>query len=119
MIQNKAQTFLDGIVKIYRVEEISQPGDMPKDGLVLKNTLRYHRRTVGVSRYYTALQAQQKADAVLRCPYRETVSTQDIAVVDGKQYLITFIQRPEEIRPPVMDLTLSRLEKDYGEIKEG
>ena len=111
-MKNK-QTFNDGIKIIYSVKDIAEPGNMPKDGLKLKETLRFHRRTVGIKRYYTALQANQQVDAVLRCPYRDTVSAQDIAVWGGKQYRITLAQQPENITPPVMDLTLARLEQDY------
>ena len=118
MIRSKAQTFNDGVVKIYAVGDISEPGDMPKQGLTLKETLRFHQRTVGIKRYYTAMQASQQVDAVLRCPLRKTVSAQDVAVWEGKQYRIDLVQRPEEATPPVMDLTLSRLEQDYG-FKEG
>lgn len=118
MIQNKRQTFNDGIVEVYVVGDISEPGNMPKQGLTIKETLRFHRRAVGIKRYYAAMQASQKVDAVLRCPFRDTVSAQDVAVMDGKQYRVELVQCPEEITPPVMDLTLSRLEQDY-EFKEG
>lgn len=118
MIQNKRQTFNGGIVKIYVVDDIAKPGDMPKQGLTIKETLRFHRRTVGIKRYYTAMQASQQVDAVIRCPYRKTVSAQDVAVLGGRQYRVELVQRPEEIVPPVMDLTLSRLEQNYG-FKEG
>lgn len=107
------QTFNDGIVKIYRVTDIAQPGGMPKEGLALKETLRFHRRTVGIKRYYTAMQANQQVDAVLRCPYRDTVSAQDVAVWNGRQYRVELVQQPEDSVPPVMDLTLTRLEQDY------
>ena len=111
---NKRQTFNDGIVAIYDLTDVAAPGDMPQDGLRQKECLRFHRRTVGIKRYYTAMQAGQQVDAVLRCPYRDSVSAQDIAIVDGKQYRVTLVQRPEEIAPPVMDLTLTRLEQDYA-----
>lgn len=91
---------------------------MPKQGLTRKETLRFHRRTVGIKRYYTAMQAGQQVDAVIRCPYRKTVCAQDVAVLEGRQYRIDLVQRPEEIIPPAMDLTLVRLEQDYG-FKEG
>lgn len=118
MIQAKRQTFNDGVVEICAVGDISEPGDMPKQGLTIKETLRFHRRTVGIKRYYAAMQASQRVDAVLRCPFRETVSAQDVAIWKGEQYRVDLVQRPEGIAPPVMDLTLSRLEQDY-ELKEG
>lgn len=118
MIRTKAQTFNDGVVRIYSVGDIAAPGDMPKQGLTLKDKLRFKRRTVGIKRYYTAMQASQQVDAVIRCPFKGTVSAQDVAVLDGKQYRVDLVQRPDDISPPIMDLTLSRLEQDY-EFEEG
>ena len=111
-MKNK-QTFNDGIIKIYDVKDIAENGDIPKDGLTLKETLRFHRRTVGIKRYYTAMQANQQVDAVLRCPYRNTVSAQDVAILNKKQYRVTLVQYPEDVVPPVMDLTLTKMEQDY------
>lgn len=112
MLQNR-QTFNDGILKVYRVTNGGVEGGKPVETLTLKESLRYHRRTVGLNRYYTAMQANQRVDAVLRCPLRPAVSVQDIVVTGGKQYRVTLIQLPEDIVPPVMDLTLTRLEQDY------
>lgn len=107
--------FNDGTVTIYSVENSAVPGNMPAAELIRKGTLRYQRRTVGIRRHYAALNAGAKVDLLLRVPYRQEVSSQDVAVptLDGKQYRITFVQAPEDINPPVMDLTLERLERDY------
>ena len=113
MAQRQKQTFNDGVVMVYSVGDIARPGNMPKQGLTLKETLRYHRRVVGIKRYYTAMQASQQVDGVIRCPSRETVCAKDVAVLEGKQYRIDLVQRPEGIVPPVMDLTLSRVGQDY------
>jgi hypothetical protein len=51
---------------------------------------------------------------VLRCPRLREISTQDIAIPnDGKQYRIENVQYPEDIYPPVMDLTLEELTAVY------
>lgn len=107
--------FNDGMVTIYRVENRAAPGEKPKDALFKRGTLRYQRRTVGIQRHYAAMNAGARVDLLLRVPYRRSVSTQDVAVptLDGKQYRITLIQVPEDVTPPVMDLTLERLERDY------
>lgn len=113
--QLKAQTFNDGIVSIYSVADISEPGGMPQEGLTLKRSLRYKERTVGISRFYSALQNNVNVSSVLRCPCLRNVSTQDIAIPNnGKQYAIRQIQYPEDIYPPVMDLTLERIEQTYA-----
>lgn len=111
------QPFKDGVVKIYTVTNISLPGNMPKDGLVLKNTLRYDERTVGMGRFWTAMQAQVKVEQLLRMPRLGIISTQDIAVPnDGEQYKIIQIQYPDGVEPPSMDLSLERVDSNY-EIK--
>lgn len=106
------QPFNDGIVKIYSVEDISQNGNMPKQGLTLKSTLRYKERTVGMGRFWTAQQAQAQIDLMLRVPKSRNISTQDIAIPnDGKQYIVKQIQYIES--ELVMDLSLERVTADY------
>ena len=113
------QTFNDGVANIYSVGNIAPPGGMPKEGLTLKvSSLRYKERTVGMSRYWAAMQANVKIDMVIRVPYvpikAKAISTQDIAIpIDGEQYRIVQIQKPEDIYPPVMDLSLERLVQKY------
>lgn len=113
MLRSKAPTHNDGVVKIYEVANIAPPGSMPKEGLTLKETLRYYERTVGINRYYAALQANAKIKYVLRCPRRRNVSSQDVAIPnDGEQYRITLIQYPEN-SPSEMDLTLEAVTAKY------
>ena len=108
-------TFNDGIVSFYQVTNIAVPGNMPKEGLVLKTgPFRYDRRTVGYKRYFTGLQSQVQIDELIRIPYASMISAQDIAVIeDGRQFCIEQIQRPEDVIPNVLDLSLKRLEADY------
>ena len=114
MLKTKFQTFNKGEVKIYKVENTAEPGDMPKEGLTLQNSLRYHERTVGITRRYAAKQNNEEVNFVIRCPEVRAVETDYIAVlVDGKQYRISWIQYPEDIEPPVMDMTLERLGAFY------
>lgn len=87
---------------------------MPKEGLILKQTLRYKERTVGFKRYYAAMQNNIKIDFVIRCPQVRTVKADNVAIlIDGDQYRIKQIQYPEDVEPPVMDLTLERLGEFY------
>lgn len=108
------QPLKDGLVKIYEVSNIAEPGNMPKDGLVLKATLRYDERTVGVTRYRLALQDHEKIELVIRVPRISNVTAKDIAIPnDGKQYKIVQRQHPSETFPPMMDLSLERVDADY------
>lgn len=118
MLKAKFQSFEDGIVGIYKVGDLAEPGDMPSEGLILKNFLRYHERTVGMGRYYAAMQNNIKVDFVIRCPEVRGLSEKatDILVailIDGQQYKVMQIQYIEDAQPPSMDLTLERLGESY------
>jgi hypothetical protein len=107
----ETQTYNDGVVKIYETSNTADPGNMPVEGLALKCTLRYDEKTVGINRYYIAMQNDIKIDRLVRCQKIESVTTQDIAVPnDGKQYKIRQIQYPEDVKPPSMDLSLERID---------
>lgn len=113
--KNQPQTFNDGVANIYTVCNIAPPGGMPKEGLKYKiGPLRYRERTVGISRFWAAVQMQARIDAVLRMSQIRSVSLHDVVIpIDGQQYKIVQIQYPEDIYPPVMDLSLQRLEVAY------
>ncbi len=113
--QTLTQTFNSGIVNVYSVGNIADPGDMPREGLTLKaGPLRYDERTVGMNRFWAAMQNQVKVDMVIRAPRIDAISTHDIAIpVDGTQYEIKQVQYPPDVEPPVMDLTLEKLDSDY------
>ena len=114
MIQRKSTTYNDGSVQIYKLTNTARPGGMPVDGLVLKRTLRYKERTVGITRYYKALQDNALIKYVLRCPRHRDVSSQDVAIPnDGRQYRIKQVQYPEDVEPPSMDLTLEEVTAAY------
>lgn len=113
MIKNslKIQPFDDGVVRIYNTNGPRTIAAEPK------SSLRYHERTVGVARHYAAQQANAKVSYVLRCPRLRSVSTQDIAIPnDGRQYMITLVQYPEDVIPAAMDLTLEEVRADYAEL---
>jgi hypothetical protein len=116
MLQNKlqVQTYNDGAVNVYETINIAQPGNMPVDGLTLKETLHYEERTVGITRFYTAMQNDIKIDMLIRCPRIRSIAAEDIAIpVDGKQYRIVQVQYPEDVVPASMDLSLERLVAEY------
>lgn len=115
MIKKKTQTFNDGTVFIYDVTNAAEPGKKPVKKLKLKEKLRLDNRTVGVTRFYAAMQSKVKVAYLIRCPFRPDVSADDIAVLkDGFQYEIKQLQYPEDAPIPVMDLTLERVKSEYG-----
>ena len=115
ILRSKAQRFNSGTVRIYTVTNSAEDGAKPVETLTLVQKLRYHERTVGLTRYYEALQANVRVQYVLRCPRLTSVSTQDVAIPnDGRQYRIVQVQYPEDVQPPVMDLTLEEVAATYG-----
>jgi hypothetical protein len=116
-MKQQTQTYNDGVVSIYEVDNIAEPGNMAKDGLKIPakvENLHYEERIVGMGRFYTALQKHVKIDRLIRVPRLGTISSQDIAIpTDGKQYKIKQIQYVPEVEPPSMDLSLERVEAEY------
>lgn len=116
MLKAKEQTYNDGVAIIYSVKNCAEPGKKRVDQLKKKETIRFDSRTVGIRRFWEAMQNDVEIEAVIRCPRRPEVSTRDIVTINGdnkKQYEVKQVQYPKEITPPVMDLTLVRIGKNY------
>jgi len=112
-----AQTFNDGTVKIHGITNSAAPGDASKDALAQspKFSLRFEERTVGVNRYYAAMQNKIKVDMLIRCPRQRSVSTDDVAIINNiDQYRIRQVQYPPDVEPPCMDLSLEKVVHPYG-----
>jgi len=109
------KTFNDGIVKIYTVKNIAEPGDRPKDGLCLKYVLRFNYQTIGIQRNYEAMQAQVKISELISTKMQRDISTQDVAIIgaDTTQYAIVQVQHKKDTLPATSLLSLSRLEAKY------
>ncbi len=116
-LQALTQTFNDGVLDIYRVTNIAEAGNMPKDGLKAKiKNIRYSERTVGMGRYWAAMQEHVQITQMVRIQRIEAINVNDVAIIKGKQYKIVQIQYVQDTSPPCMDLSLERLETEY-EIK--
>lgn len=110
----KIQTFNDGVASFYKVGNIAEKGERPKDGLIeIAKKIRYEERTVGVGRFWTAMQSSAKISQMLRVP-RTPISLGDIVIPnDNEQYKIVQIQTIKEARPYVMDVSLERIDVKY------
>lgn len=107
------QTYKDGVLSVYSIKNISEPGDRKVDKLVTKyNRLRFDIRTVGMNRFWNAMQNKIEIEELLRTPRIMDVTTQDIVLLRGYQYKIEQIQYLAE-EPRSMDLSLRRLETEY------
>ena len=105
------QNFGDGVVAIYSVKDVAQPGYQPKPQTTLKCKLRYEEQRLGIQRYYSSLQNQIQLDRVIRVPRVAGITTQDFAVTEDKQaYRIDLVQSVMDVYPPSLDLTLTKIE---------
>lgn len=109
-------TFDDGILTIYNTENIGEPGMKPEIGLVEKERFYYSFDTLGINRYYTALQAQQQIESVVNIPgWPEIAATDICALENGDQFRIVMRQpqlNDDGLR--ITKLSLERMEEKYA-----
>ena len=102
------------MVTVYAVTDAGPPGGLPVETPTKKAVLRYEERRLGLQRYYEGKQNQVDVERVLRTPRLKGVSSQDLAVTeDGQQYRIDLVQNANDVYPPSMDLTLTRIVQKY------
>lgn len=119
MLKKRAQTYNDGICTVYKVGNVAEPGNMPKDGLTLRaGPLRYEERIVGMSRFWVAQQAQSRISRLIRTQRVRAVEESDVVIMeDGRQYRIKQLQYPPDVEPPSMDFSLERMEPAYPDAR--
>lgn len=107
----------EGLAQLYILEDVSDPGGIPKQKLVKICDDYYTEQRVGVTRLYAALGANQRIDELVRIhnesdmPEAEGRQAEYIVLEDGKQYRIAATQKV--IGEDALDLTLERLESLY------
>lgn len=107
-----------GIVILYALENIAEPGFMPVEKLVQKGTAYYSYSTAGITRIYAAMGANREFDLVIRC-WNMTELPEGVRYAipeDGKQYRIDPAQPIYDA--DAIDLTLVRLEDYYDVLAE-
>ncbi len=105
-----SQTYNDGVVSIYRLEDTAEPGYMPRPRPRASAVLHYEEQRLGLTRYYAARQNNVDVERVLRVPRGAPVAAQDIAVTeDGQEYRIDLIQTVDGVFPPSLDVTLAKV----------
>lgn len=111
----------DGTLRIYSLENIADPGEMPVDKLVdaCNDDLFYADRTVGYGRQYAAMGVDQRIDRLVRI-WAVPVRIGQYAVLDHcDQYEIDNVQSLKDNEGlKVVDLTLKRLEERYDVFTE-
>ncbi len=107
-----------GLVTLYALENIAEPGFMPVEKLVEKGTAYYSYSTAGITRIYAAMGANREFDMVIRC-HNMTELPEGVKYAipeDGKQYRIDPAQPIYDA--DAIDLTLVRLEDFYDVVAE-
>jgi len=116
----KQVSFPDGIIKIYQISEICEPGETPIEGLyTLFAKFRFEERKIGVTRNYMAMQNNKQIDRLIRIWQDRYIQPDFICTVDdgidgAVQYRIARVEHfktDEGIK--LTDLTLERLDNLY------
>lgn len=122
-------TFDDGIVGVYEITETIVPGKQPQEGLNLSERFFFSYDTLGINRYYTALQANQEISAVINIPGWNTIqANKNIAIIadadgyieaDTPQYRIVMVQpMTDEYGLRITRLSLERIGDNYAVLSE-
>lgn len=108
-------TFDDGILTVYRPQNTAGPGDQPQPGYIFKGRYYYGFASLGVTRYYAAMQAGQDVSAVVAVPGWNDIVTNDVIVLDdGRKYGAEMVQpETDEFGLRIMRVTLGVLSVDY------
>lgn len=118
-------TFDDGVVGVYELTQVKVPGKMPTEGLSLTEKFYFGYETLGINRYYTALQANQQIEAVISVPgWNPIKANTHIAIIanaDGvitdqsAQYRIVMVQpTTDELGLRITRLSLERMGDKYA-----
>lgn len=107
-------SFDAGILTVYGSINVSADGNMPKKGLSQKFRAYYRYVTVGVQRYYTALQNAQRVDAVVEIPNYCNAFTDDVCELeDGYKYRILQSQYVRDKGVELTRMSLERMNEEY------
>ena len=103
-----------GLLTFYTLTNIALTGRMPIEKLVFSGTAYYDEKTVGVTRAYAAMSANQRIDKLVRV-YNTIipVDAEYVILEDGSQYRISL----KQMQGDHVDLTLERLE-DYLDVSD-
>nr|DAS40717.1 MAG TPA: hypothetical protein [Caudoviricetes sp.] len=108
------QSYNDGVVSIYSVEDAARPGYQPEPELTKKVSLRYEEQRLGIQRYYSGRQNQVDIERVIRTQRVGNVNNQNVAITeDGRQYRVDLVQSVMDVWPESVDITLAKIEQEF------
>ena len=88
--------FDGGKLKICRLLDIGSPGDQPKQVLVVDCEAYFDNVTVGVTRAYSAMSANQQIDLLVRCYNTPVPIDAEYVLIGDKQYRISLKQQRDD-----------------------
>lgn len=108
-------TFDDGILEIYKTSNAAAAGSKPVIILELKDKYYFGYDELGVTRYYQAMQVNQKIDCVVSVPGWNDIKVEDICVLEsGQQFTVKMVQpTTDENGLRIMRLTLEGVDHEY------
>lgn len=100
----------DGYLIIRHRELKEYDGWEPKYDISETEKIRFQERTVGVTRYYSALHADQHLEIVVRIPMRPIDEDDDFILFNnryqGEEFSVLQYQVPSDVYPKVLDISL-------------
>lgn len=110
-----AETFDDGVIRIYDVKNLSEPGEIPRKGLVYFESFSFSEDTLGITRFYEALRADQQIERVVKIYRDDRININQIAVMeDDTQYQIRMVQvAKDDDGIDIQKLSLERVSDPY------
>ena len=98
-----------GKLSICSLQNVAQPGFMPREALVEEASAFFSYREIGVTRAYAALGANQRIDLLVRAWVTSLKPGWKYVVIGDDQFRIDLAQPTGD----AVDLTLVRLEDFY------
>lgn len=111
-----SQAFNDAPIEILKEEDTAVNGYMPKVERIVKGVFPTSKRTVGVTRYYAARQAQIEIEQVIRIPAPPyPITNKDVAhylgAPDDALLRIDRVQEVDGVYPRTLELTLTAYDR--------
>lgn len=100
----KFETFNDGVVDIYKVNENEELQRK------LEHGARFGEENTSIERHYGAKSVGTNIDKMIHIQLQRDITTHDVAVISGKQYDIEKVDHFKENTPPITKLSLTLLE---------
>lgn len=98
-----------GKLSICSLQNVAEPGFMPREALVVETEAFFSYREIGVTRMYAALGANRQIDLLVRAWATSLDRDWKFVIIDGEQFRIDAAQPVGD----AVDLTLVRLEDFY------